>query len=191
MSKHLNTILSFCIGFLLCFLLLDKCKPSPPSSDDLPKPSHHETFTSDTVRPKPEVVKVQVLVPGPARTYTITQIDTNMCNLVHVYQDSLKDANQVIYYQDSVRGQLLGKKMSYKLFVPLMVENTHTITDSIPYPVRINRGGLYISGEIGGNTSGLGISAGADFISKKKWGIGYRYDTRQHTHNVAFKWKLL
>lgn len=150
----------------------------------MPKPTRHETFKSDTVRPKPEIKEVPVYIKAPLKTYTITITDTTACNLVRIYRDSLRDANQVIYYQDSIQGRLLGKKIDYKLFVPLTITNTHTITDSIPYSVNIRRNGVYLTGGIGGNINQFDFSIGAELVTKNRLGVGYQYGVTQKTHQV-------
>lgn len=184
--KVLNNVLFFAVGFVLCFILLKKCNGPVEVKPfkELPPSTRHETFKSDTTKPKPEKVEVPVYIKGPARTYTVTVVDSTACNLVRVYQDSLKDANQVIYYMDSVQGRLLGKRIHYKLFVPLKIENTHTIIDSIPYPIYLEQNKLYLSGEVGGNLKQFDFSIGADLITKGRIELGYRYGITQKTHNI-------
>jgi len=188
MNANINKYIvvgSFIVGFALCFLLLRACQPPTP------KPSHHEQWHYDTIYADTVFKPIAVPVPVPGKTYTISVRDTAACLLVRTYADSVADSNVVISYQDSVMGMLLGKKLSYKLKGAKTVTITHTITDSIPYPINKAVNGLYLAGEVGANNRLLvSASLGADFVSKKKWAVGYRFELFQRTHNISYKRRI-
>jgi len=188
-SKTNNYFLlgSFALGALLCFLLLRTCTPAPP----IPKTIHHEVVILDTLWPDTVFKNIIVEVPGPVRTIPVTVFDSSACRFTRVYADSLVDSNLVITYRDSIVGILLDKKISYRLKGPLRVELTRTIIDSIPFMVKVPANGIYGSVEAGfDKLLPINLSIGADFLSKKRWGAGYRYDFLQRTHNVSGKLRL-
>lgn len=167
------------IAILVC-VIIKRCNVSPK----ILKSSHTESFHSDTIWPDTVKTILSVKVPGPVRTYTVSVHDTIIIS--NIYKDSLTDSKVSIYYEDSVQGKLLGKKMSYKLHVPLLVTNTHIITDSVVIESPVPQNGFYGISEAGKNN----ISIGADWISKKRYSIGYRYNILDKSSNIKVGYKI-
>lgn len=183
----------FLLGFLSCFLFkgceTQTLQPLGQNTVTL----HTETVVHDTIPPDTIRVPMYVKVPGPTKTIRIPlEIhDSSICDYVRVYEDSLRNQELVIYYTDSVIGQLLDKHVSYKLFVPKKIVTTHTIKDSVSFPVKVPSNGVYVSGGMNLDTEGMNnIMIGADFVSKKKWGLSYFYGIPNSQHYATFKWKL-
>ncbi len=110
----------------------------------------------------------------PSKTYTVSVSDTNMCRLIRLYVDSIVDKNINIYYQDSVQGMILGKSIVYRLKVPLEIKTTHTITDSIPFPV--NQSGWYAMAGLGISKTNNHAYIGVNYIGRKQFSYGIAYD---------------
>lgn len=191
MSSRTNNyflLVSFGLGVLLCFLLMRACTPAP----SIPKETHHETYFLDIIWPDTVFTPVPVKVPGPRIEVPVLVYDSSACRHNRVYSDSLVDSNIVITYEDSITGILLAKKINYRLKVPLRIETTHRIVDSIPFEVKVPVSGIYGSVEAGFDKLELSnLSIGADFLSNKRWGAGYRYDFLGKTHNISGKYRLL
>lgn len=176
-------------GFLLCFLLLRSCS-GPDVVTELPKPTRTIVTVHDTVWPEAKVVELPPrVIMGPVKEVSVLVYDTMACKTVKLYQDSLSDANLTIFSKDSVLGKLLGQNLSYRLKIPKEIHTTTTITDSIPYAVYMESKGIFLTGEAGGNRDMFQWSAGVDFITSD-WGVGYRRDFVNKTHNVGVKWLI-
>ena len=81
------------------------------------------TIKSDTIWPDTVFNNIYVGIPGPSTTYTVYSSDS-IPAFINVYSDTLRDSNIVISYTDSISGTLLGKKLDYKLLVPLMIRDS-------------------------------------------------------------------
>lgn len=160
------------IGVIGCFLLLKRCNPE--NDEKIIKNSHTVQVVHDTIRGKDTIVQIETKVPGPTRTYTITIRDTFPCNHINVYTDTIRDSKVAVFVNDSINGTLLGRTLSYKLFVPLQINTTTTITDSISYPRP--QSGLYLTGGVGFNSMSNSMFVGAMMVSKKKYLYGGSYD---------------
>ncbi|WP_052600209.1 hypothetical protein [Aureispira sp. CCB-QB1] len=103
------------------------------------------------------------------------------------YQDSIEDDNLTLYYQSTIKGQLLKNALDYKLKVPKLI--TKTIEIPKPYPMPVST--LLLTGGVGGNVNQFSsITLGLQFVSAKGWAIGYGYDLLQSTHHIQFGVKL-
>lgn len=191
-NPNFDRVLFLLVGLIIGLLFMRQCKKQ--TNDPTPGGSHTVVTTVDTVKPKPQFIEVKVSVPGPIRKIKVPYYVHNdslcPCKYTLTYADSLVDSNLVIAYRDSVNGLLLGKKISYKLKVPLKINTTTTITDSIPFPVAKCNAKLMGGIEAGGDMDYPSVSLMAQFISKKKYAIGYRYDILQHTHHGSFSYQL-
>lgn len=179
-------ILAFIGGFILCFLLLRKC-----NNNDL---KGSRTVKSDTVWIAGDSVKIIKKIPHPYPVYIKVASDSlkrlNYCDSVRFYVDSTKiDSTTLFIAQDSVNGK---KMWSNRVYVskPYFKQITTIITDSIPYPVKSYVNGFYVKGELGGGLNGLNLSVGADYVSKKRWSIGYRYGVMQKSHNIGIGYRV-
>jgi len=151
----------------------------------------------DTTPPPPIIIKLpQQPIPKPVIVYVdssgksipITQIDTTKHEQAQLYQDSIEDDNLTLYYQSTVKGQLLNHSLDYKLKVPQFI--TKKIEISKPYPVPVNS--LLLTGGFGGNINQFSsLSLGLQFVSAKGWAVGYEYDFLQKAHHVKLGIKLI
>ena len=127
-------------------------------------------WKTDTIRPKPEIKWYPKEVPVPVKTDSVHNF----------YADSLVNDQLAIYVNDTIEGILQSRNIGYKLFVPLKVTNTITVTEKVPViisePAKKQAelyGGLLLPYSYG--KFGLGISA--DYITKKDRIVGAQYLT--------------
>jgi hypothetical protein len=83
----------------------------------------------DTIRPKPIII----YLPPKSNPIAIKEIiiekpDSNLCKIQRIYNDSIVDTNQTIYYTASTIGKLENITLGYKLKIPLIINNTKEIT---------------------------------------------------------------
>lgn len=177
-------IVSFIVGFVLCFLLLNKCDGDYGKD---PKGSRTVVIERDTVWPDP----VFKTIVRPGRDYYILDsvfvpfADTSLCRYIRAYNDTISDSSLVVIISDSIQGKLRNRGFSYKLKVPLKIYEKTTIIDSIPYAVPFQA--VYATGGI--NSLG-GFLVGADYQSKQRWGAGYYFNTSNKSHNVLFRYRI-
>ncbi len=181
-------LISFIAGFILCFLLLKECTPKI----NIPKVSH--TITTQTIYVPGLPIFIEKKIPAPYPVYIRAsgniEKEASFCDSVRFYSDTTRiDSTTHFIAQDSVIGKKLWSDRQY-FSKPYITKVLTTITDSIPYPVNIPSNALYLTGEIGGNANQFDYSIGADFISKKRLELGYRYGVSQKTHNLKVGYLL-
>ncbi len=106
-----------------------------------------------------------------------------------VYRDTLSNDDIDIFTYSLIKGRLLDSELTYKLKVPREI----TTTKTIEYP-KTYRSGLYVFGEVGGNTAMFdNISLGLQYNRKGKWFASYRINfntIQQPTHNIGLGVRL-
>ena len=183
------------LGVLLFNVLIKRCSSYPDTQEqpqltverDTLWQTKTDTFTINTVRYKtvyvnPENVREIISEHtniSPPETYTEAR----------TYQDTLSNEDITIYSYNLIDGTLLDSELSYELNVPREI----TVTNTITHPPRF-RSGLYLFGEVGGNTQSLdNISFGLQYNRKGKWFTSYRYNLNSlqgNTHNVGLGVRL-
>ncbi len=181
-------ILSFTVGFILCFLLLRQCN----GPEILPKASR--TVEVDTVYVPGDSVRIVKTITKNYPIYVRVASDSlkqgQFCDSIRLYRNILNpDTNTSIIVSDSIIGKLLWSDIKY-LNRPYTRQITTTITDSIPYAVKTFKHGIYIKGELGMSKANYNLSAGIDYISKKNWSVGYRRDFLQKSHNLSLGYRI-
>jgi hypothetical protein len=147
--------------------------PAPPIIIQLPRQAP----------PKPIIIYVD----SSGRSVPAAKIDTSTHEKANLYRDSIEDENLTLYYESTIKGQLLNNALDYKLKIPKLI--TKTIEVLKPYPVPVSA--MFLNGGIGGNTTQFSsITAGLQFVSSKGWAVGYDYDILENTHNVKLGIKL-
>lgn len=188
MSDKIYYAITFVVGFVLACLLMKQCNSNP--CPDIVLNSHHETAIHDTVWPDTVFTKLFVKVPVHYNVY-IPELTFDNGIATNVYKDSVSNDEVVIVYSDSIRGELLGKELSYKLLKPLTVTNTITKSDTFTIVKEKAVSGIYGHAGIGSDLNQkVNVFIGADFISSKKWGCGYSFILPDKTHNVNFKYRI-
>jgi hypothetical protein len=183
-------ILCIIVGFLIGFILNEcthKCPVCPEVKESI-----------DSSRKQlPPVIK-ETENPKPVRSYPVrgedlrtnvldnmaNSINTNPCDSFRVYSDTLKDPAGTIISQDSVRGQLLKKKIT---FIPNYL--TVTITKEIEKPVP--QSGLFIGLEAGWGQGGSRVAPEVSYLNRKGWICSYNYDLLNKVHSGGIKKRLL
>ncbi len=176
-------------------IFLQQCKQAPGHLQN-EQPIRDTIVTIDTTSPRPIVIQlprqelpkpVIVYVDSFGRTVPTAKIDTSKHEKAQLYKDSIEDENLTLYYESTVKGQLLKNELDYKLKVPKLV--TKKIEVPKPYPMPVSA--LFLSGGIGGNVSQFSsITVGLNFVSAKGWSLGYDYDILQNTHHVKLGVKV-
>jgi len=176
----ITALCAFVLGCLLMRQCSGECKPITTTIETV-------TIKHDTIKSPTVYVPMKVYIKQPIKKIEDFVFDTAVYHYTRVYSDSLVNDEIVIVYRDSVDGVLLGKDLSYRRLSPLQINTTKTITDSVLVQVKVPTWGVY--GTLGINTDKQ-LQIGADFISSKKWGVGYCYSIPSSTHTLGFKWRL-
>lgn len=197
MKRNINiekTLLVVIIVLLLLNVLNRQC------SSDLKTSKPKITIVRDTIwQTKIDTFKIQTTA------YKTVYVDTtNVANMIenpiennppshHIeakqYRDTLSNEDIDIYSYSLLEGRLLDAELSYKLKVPREITTTKTIEHPKTF-----RSGLYLFGEVGGNTQTFdNISLGLQYNRKGKWFASYRINAnafKQPTHNIGFGVRL-
>lgn len=103
--------------------------------------------TTDTIKPEPKVLWYPSKPKIRIDTVSIpVYLDSNECNRIYVYNDTIKTKDYDLYRNMSLQGRLRYDSTGVKLKVPLMVTNSTTVTikkDSViahPYKYEIHAG---------------------------------------------------
>lgn len=105
------------------------------------------------------------------------------------YSDTVKFDSLDVYYSLKTTGNLKDIQIGYSLTQPMVtkvVEHTKTITNTV---IRY-RNGLYIGGEIGGNSEVFNFSPKVD-LRINKWNYSYRYGVTDKTHNIGISYNII
>ncbi|BDS13064.1 hypothetical protein [Aureispira anguillae] len=183
------------LGLFAYILTLKQCEQQGSSSEQYP--SRIDTIVRiDTTAAAPIVIRMpRQAVPKPIVIYVdssgqrlpTAKIDTQVHEKAQLYQDSIADENLTLYYESTIKGQLLNNVLDYKLKVPKRI--TKTIEISKPYPMPVST--MLLTGGIGGNINQFSsITVGLQFVSAKGWALGYDYDVLQKAHHVKLGIKL-
>lgn len=186
MKDNIQFALILCLFGYVIFL--QQCKQASPSQQQT---ILRDTIVSiDTTPPPPIVIQlprqqiqapVIVYVDSSGRKVPMPEVDTQKHEIANLYQDSIEDENLTLYYESTVKGQLLSHALDYKLKIPKII--TKKIEVLKPYPTPVST--LLLTGGVGGNISQFSsIVLGLEFVSAKGWALGYDYDLLQNVHSV-------
>ncbi len=96
-------------------------------------------ITQNIILPKDTIYKYVFnksnsrLVRDSIYIHDTIQADSNLCDYIRMYRDTIEDENVILYTADSIQGRYLGGEFDYKLKVPIEIDKTITIT-KIKYP---------------------------------------------------------
>jgi hypothetical protein len=127
--------------------------------------------TSDTIWPDPVIVYVPKPAPVPEPVNDST----------YYYRDSLTNDKFAVYVWDSIttRGIIRNRMWSYRLFVPIQITTTNTITKFVPVPIEIpgEKYRWYIDAGLGFGDPGAVYSIGAGWV-KGRYSYGLEYQNK-------------
>ena len=190
MIKDIKNIL-LVVLFIIIAILLFKTGCNKPSTDLSPKTD--SVTTHDTVWAKDTIIAFKSIYrPIHDTVYKIdtlkNDIDPFDLFFVREYGDTLDDTNQTIYTYVKTLGMLDSMSIKYRLKVPVVINNTTTITNTI-IETKIPKLSIYAGLEAGGNTSTFNLSPFIN-LNIKNNSISYRYGVLDKTHNVGVGIKL-
>lgn len=116
----------------------------------------------------------------------------SICKMYRTYADSIDDSNQTLYFTAKVVGRLDSMKIDYKLKIPLVINNTTTITNiRVDTLIKTNSPKLqvFLNGQLGGNKESFNMYPGATAVYKKVE-LGYSYGLLDKTHNVRIGYRI-
>jgi hypothetical protein len=178
-----NGVIILLIIGLLYIIFLRECKhPEPKPCPEVGKVLINQ-FTWDSILAlanKPPIVKYDtiygdtVYLPSPSIPEPKPDpVDTT----INAYHDNIKNKQINAWYDFKVKdNRLIWSRWGYVpitirrdsiVFVPKIVDN--------PVEVPISKSGLYLSANVGGNTSNFLYGGGIDYINKKDNLYGYTY----------------
>lgn len=184
------------VAVLLMFgyiIFLQQCKQGGNGSQqELPQ----QIITIDTTPSTPIVIQLPrqaapkpiiVYVDSSGRSVPAAKIDTSTHEIANLYKDSIEDENLTLYYESTIKGQLLNNALDYKLKVPKLITKTIEVLKPVPTPVST----LLLTGGVGGNVNQFSsVRLGLEFVSAKGWAVGYDYDVLQNVHSVNVGFRL-
>jgi hypothetical protein len=124
----------------------------------------------DTIRPDPVIRWRDPKTPEPVKIDFVKNF----------YADSLVNTQVAIYIQDTISGLLLNRQIGFKLFVPLEVSKTITVTEKVPVIVKEpyqRQAELYGGMLVPYNNGKIGFGLSADLVTKKQKIFGIQYMT--------------
>ena len=169
-TKAIFYIVSIAVAFIIGTLMTCGGKTEIITTVEV----KHDTIWPDTV-----FKKVLVKIPVP-KEYTVAI--NGEPQAVKVYSDSLVDSNLVITYKDSIQGTMLGKNMSYRLFVPLrLIDSVFVRTTEVKQaasPARVLVG-------LGSSVKEPALCPSVGYQLPKGTLAMYQYNMSLKTHNVT------
>lgn len=191
MFKDIKNILLLALAVVIAFLLL---QIGCGNGVDVPsKPKSDTVSVYDTIWAKDTVIAFKPIYKP--KYDTIYKIDTLKYNVdpwdlffVREYQDTLIDSNLEVYTYAKALGILDSINVKYKLKVPVIMTEHHTITNTVT-ETKIPKFSIYAGLEAGGNTSTFNLSP-IITLNIKNNNISYRYGLLDQTHNVGVGIKL-
>lgn len=192
MKDNIQFALILCLFGYVIFL--QQCRQGTVSE---PQEIQRDTIVRiDTTPPPPIIIQLPrqqiqapiiVYVDSSGQQVPTPEIDTQKHEVANLYQDSIEDENLTLYYESTVKGQLLSHELDYKLKIPKLI--TKTIEIPKPYPTPVST--LLLTGGVGGNINQFSsIRLGLEFVSAKGWALGYDYDLLQNVHSVRLGVRL-
>lgn len=106
----------------------------------------------------------------------------------YFYQDSIIDSNLAIYINDTTAGEILNRAVSYKLFVPLQIKETITITNTVE--IAAAQRAFYFGAEVGTNLQMYRIAPAVEYLDKKGNAFSYNYDLLNKVHSAGYKKRI-
>lgn len=188
-------ILGLALTVMVLFLL--KGCDGKPSTGGIITGSSDTTIveTHDTIRAVDTVFTTKWL--KSPRIISETPYNPNglenesVCKMYRTYADSVDDANQTLYYTAKVVGRLDSIKIDYKLKVPLIINNTKTISIlRVDTLVRPNKWNLYGGLEVGGSKTSFNVSPYITLNAKRNT-FTFRYGVLDQTYNIGVGIRLI
>ena len=186
-------IIAFIALFILQFISasLSLYKYFSPASALPPEPLER-IVSIDTTAAPPIIIELPrqaapkpiiIYVDSSGRSVPAAKIDTSTHEKANLYRDSIEDDNLTLYYESTIKGQLLNTALDYKLKVPKLITKTIEVLKPVPTPVST----LLLTGGVGGNLNQFSsVRLGVSFVSAKGWAVGYDYDLLQNVHSRLF-----
>ena len=153
-------------------------------------PPQERIISIDTTAPPPIIIQMpRQATPKPIIVYVDStgssvpraKIDTSKHEKANLYRDSIEDDNLTLYYESTVKGNLLSNALDYKLKIPKLITKKIEVLKPVPTPVST----LLLTGGVGGNVNQFSsVRLGLQFVSAKGWAVGYDYDVLQNVHSV-------
>ena len=180
---------------LSLLLILDKSCKKPTSI--FRTETYVDTIrTSDTIWAKDTIRKLVYLNRPKAKDSVfihdtivkeiLKSVYTEPCSYLRIYQDSVSDKNVTFFYHDTVYGVLLSREISYRLKVPLIINNTETITKTTQQNKR-----LYVGFETGFNKKINYFELTPQIaVNLKRRTYIYGYDLINKTHKIGIHFQL-
>lgn len=141
---------------------------------------------------KPPIIKIDTVYKKGTLVYVdkplpIPIVDKNDSTINH-YSDSLVNKEIDVRVDFKTQGKLLDLKWRYSPIITEIVKNTTVFVPKIvDRPVPVSKGGLYVSGILGGNANSFLPGAGLDWITKKGTVIGGIYQRYGKENIYSFK----
>jgi len=175
------------IVLVIIFFWGKSCGSSSKQEDYKPTIRTVIKHKTDTIRDTLKITEIKY--KGP-REYTIVEYikDTAFYNNLskRIYYDTSRTKEVVIYSTDTVAGVLFGKKLSYKLLVPLKIIDTVTVETTkdslifVPNKYEIHAG-LIASPKM--------LAPTLEFsINRSVYGVGYDPFNKQPV--ISYKYRL-
>lgn len=182
----LKDYIIFTITMIVVVFFMRKCTGANSTTTEIVKvvTTHSDTIIKEVVKEyhttdlKPQIIYID--------TNSFKEVkDTSKGIKINKYNDTIRDSNVTIYFEELVNGRLLSKSTHYTLNIP---EITKTVT--IEYrPKSLNE--LFLTANLGGNKNKFSnLSAGLFFKHKNGWLTGYNYNVINSTHNITIGTRL-
>lgn len=156
--KDIKDLLILILALIvIVFLLLRGCG-SP--SKDLGIPYIQTIETHDTIWAKDTIVQFKSIIkPKHDTIYKLdsSNIDPKDLFFTRIYNDSLTDSNQTIFYSAKTFGMLDSLNISYRLKIPIEITNT-IITTKTDIQFQPSKLSLYTGLELAGNKASFNLS---------------------------------
>jgi len=193
--ERIKTYTIICLFTIIgILLLLRQCDGDSTETIIQGKPVSDTLIVHDTIRAKDTIIQTKWLKPNNPVLETPFEsnglLNESICKMYRTYKDSVEDENQTLYYTAKVVGRLDSIKLDYKLKIPLIINNTTTITTKTTDTlVRNPKWQVYLNSQLGGNINQFNIYPGATVIYKKVE-LGYSYGLLDKTHNIRIGYNL-
>jgi hypothetical protein len=196
MNSKSNKALHFLVFLQIALISISIALLFVDKNHNLEAPPQERIISIDTTPAPPIIIQLPrqvapqpiiIYVDSSGRSVPAAEIDTSKHEKANLYRDSIEDDNLTLYYESTIKGQLLKNALDYKLKVPKLITKTIEVLKPVPTPVST----LLLTGGFGGNVNQFSsVRLGLEFVSAKGWAVGYDYDVLQNVHSVKVGLKL-